>query len=266
MENIKILVFDIDGTLVPRGSTEIEPSAKEAINLCRAKGIKVLVATGRCYYFVQDDVIEHFNSDYYVTINGQCLINKDKEITKKYTIKEEYMKKLTDLCVKHDVAIGYKFDTAIVTYHDYYNYVQTYVNGVEYPEILFDGSDTKDYHLKHGLPMGAFLIADEDKLDLVQNGLPELDWVRAYARARETFSKGINKSSTIEHVLEDLGLTWENVMSFGDADNDMEMIAKAKIGIAMGNGSDKVKANADYVTTDCDDNGVYNALKHYKLI
>lgn len=266
MENIKILVFDIDGTLVPRGSTKIEQSAKDAINKCRKNGLKVLVATGRCYYFVQDDVIEHFNSDYYVTINGQCLINKNKEITKKYTIKEEYMDKLTELCIKHDVAIGYKFDEAIVTYNDYYNYVQTYVGGIEYPEILFDGSATKDYHLTHGLPMGAFLIADEDQLDKVQNAMPELDWVRAYARARETFSKNINKASTIEHVLEDLGLTWDNVMAFGDADNDMEMIAKAKIGVAMGNGSDKVKANADYVTTDCDDNGVYNALKHYKLI
>ncbi len=266
MENIKILVFDIDGTLIPRGSKEIEPSAKKAIDICRAKGLKVLVATGRCYYFVQDDVIEHFNSDYYVTINGQCLVDKNENITKKYTIKEEYMQRLTELCVKHNVALGYKFDTAIVTYHDYPNYLATYVNGIEHPKILFDGAKTKDYHLTNGLPMGAFLIGDEADLDIVQANLPELDWVKAYSRAREAFTKGINKSSTIEHVLSELGLTWENAMSFGDADNDVEMILKAKIGVAMGNASDSAKKAADYVTSDCGDDGVYNALKHFNLL
>ncbi|MPN02789.1 5-amino-6-(5-phospho-D-ribitylamino)uracil phosphatase YcsE [bioreactor metagenome] len=266
MEKIKMLVFDIDGTLIPRGSTEIEPSAKEAINICREKGLKVLVATGRCYYFIQPDVINHFNSDYYVTINGQCLINKDKKIVKKYTLQEAYMQRMTDLCVKHNVAIGYKFDTAIVTYNDYPHYLETYVGGIPHPDILFDGDQTKDYHLKNGLPMGGFLIGDEANLDQVQQGMPELDWVVAYPRAREAFSHGINKSSTIEYVLHELGLTWDNVMSFGDADNDVEMISKAKIGVALGNGSASAKNHADYVTTDCGDNGIYNALKHFDLI
>jgi len=265
MENIKMLVFDIDGTLVPRGSTVIEPSAKKAIDLCRTKGLKVLIATGRCYYFIQPDVINEFKTDYYVTINGQCLIDKEK-IIKKYTLKEEYMKRLTDLCVKHNVAIGYKFDTAIVTYNDYYNYVQTYVNGIEHPDILFNGDATKDYHIKNGLPMGGFLIGDDEDLAKVQAGVPELDWVVAYNRAREAFSHNINKSSTIGHVLEKLNMTWDNVMAFGDADNDVEMITRAKIGIAMNNGSDSAKKNADYVTTDCAEDGIYNALKHYKLI
>ena len=55
-------------------------------------------------------------------------------------------------------------------------------------------------------------------------------------------------------------------MAFGDNNHDIEMLQFAKIGVALGEGTDKVKAAADYVTTGIDDDGVYNALKHYELI
>ena len=55
-------------------------------------------------------------------------------------------------------------------------------------------------------------------------------------------------------------------MVFGDADNDVDMIRFAGIGIAMGNGSDLAKANADYITASVDDNGILLALRRYQLI
>ena len=44
------------------------------------------------------------------------------------------------------------------------------------------------------------------------------------------------------------------------------MIKHCGIGVCMGNGTDEVKAAADYVTTDIDDDGIYNACKHFNLI
>jgi hydroxymethylpyrimidine pyrophosphatase-like HAD family hydrolase len=55
-------------------------------------------------------------------------------------------------------------------------------------------------------------------------------------------------------------------MVFGDADNDIRMIQKAGIGIAMGNATENLKKVADYVTSDLDHDGIFNALKHFKLI
>ena len=55
-------------------------------------------------------------------------------------------------------------------------------------------------------------------------------------------------------------------MVFGDAENDLDMIAYAGIGIAMGNTKDCVKKIADYVTTDVDDHGIVNALKEYGIL
>ena len=55
-------------------------------------------------------------------------------------------------------------------------------------------------------------------------------------------------------------------MAFGDGGNDMSMLSAAGVGVAMGNALDKVKAEADYVTTNVDDDGIRNALLHFGII
>ena len=44
------------------------------------------------------------------------------------------------------------------------------------------------------------------------------------------------------------------------------MIRRAGIGVAMGNALDSLKEEADYTTTSVDDDGILNALRHFKLI
>ena len=56
MENIKLLVFDIDGTLIDRSKQTVEESAKNAISKARDNGYEVLIATGRSFFFIHDDV------------------------------------------------------------------------------------------------------------------------------------------------------------------------------------------------------------------
>ena len=62
------------------------------------------------------------------------------------------------------------------------------------------------------------------------------------------------------------GLMPEEIMAFGDAENDIGMLSFAGIGVAMGNARDNVKAAADYVTDDVDSNGISNALQYFDLL
>ena len=70
----------------------------------------------------------------------------------------------------------------------------------------------------------------------------------------------------IEKMLEHHGITKEEIIAFGDGENDLEMLAFAGVGVAMGNADEEVKEVADYVTTDIDDDGIWNACKHFNLI
>lgn len=77
----------------------------------------------------------------------------------------------------------------------------------------------------------------------------------------DIFNADNDKAKGIEAILEKEGLTWKDTICFGDSTNDIHMLEKADIGVAMGNASDYVKSFANFSTTTTYDNGIYNAVK-----
>jgi hydroxymethylpyrimidine pyrophosphatase-like HAD family hydrolase len=63
-----------------------------------------------------------------------------------------------------------------------------------------------------------------------------------------------------------VGIDPANTYAFGDSENDIDMLEAAAHGVAMGNGTDRAKAAANYVTTAFDEDGIYKGLKHFGLI
>ena len=74
------------------------------------------------------------------------------------------------------------------------------------------------------------------------------------------------KVAGIRRFLEDFSISQEEIMAFGDGENDMDMLKFAGIGIAMGNADTQVKAIADEVTESVDENGVVRALYRHGLL
>ena len=67
-------------------------------------------------------------------------------------------------------------------------------------------------------------------------------------------------------LLDYLGADQKDTISFGDAKIDLSMFECCAFNVAMGNGGEEIKAAADYVTTDVNDDGIYNAFQYLKLI
>lgn len=76
----------------------------------------------------------------------------------------------------------------------------------------------------------------------------------------------VSKATGLDLMKDQLDFSMKDVIAFGDAENDIEMLTKAKIGIAMGNAMDSVKLVAMDVTLNNDSNGIVHALKKYSVI
>ena len=76
----------------------------------------------------------------------------------------------------------------------------------------------------------------------------------------EAVPAGCSKSEGLQRVLGELDIPRENSLAFGDSMNDLDMIAYAGVGIAMGNAAEPVKAAADRITLPLSESGVAAAL------
>ena len=82
----------------------------------------------------------------------------------------------------------------------------------------------------------------------------------------EVSPAGVTKGSTLLMLLERLGIDVADSIAIGDNNNDLEMLTAAGTGIAMGNGTSEALAAADEVTTNVDDDGIWNAFAKHGLI
>jgi hydroxymethylpyrimidine pyrophosphatase-like HAD family hydrolase len=75
-----------------------------------------------------------------------------------------------------------------------------------------------------------------------------------------------DKLEGIRQYIELKEISRDEIIAFGDGENDIGMLKYAGIGVALGNAGDQVKMSADYVTADIDDDGVWKALQHFQII
>lgn len=115
-------------------------------------------------------------------------------------------------------------------------------------------------------PIKILMSVQPEELQEVQRTiaamLPEsLTVVQTAAFYLEVIPKVINKGQGIRDICKVLEITPEEVISFGDAANDIPMLLAAGVGVAMGNASEAVKQAADMVTLSNNEDGIAAALE-----
>ena len=85
-------------------------------------------------------------------------------------------------------------------------------------------------------------------------------------RIVEINPKGHSKATGIAKVCEILNIPIEHTYAFGDSENDLDMLKFVAHGVAMGNGTERAKEAAEFVTKDVREDGIYYGLLHYGLI
>lgn len=255
---IKAAFFDVDGTLLSHKSKQVPPSAREALDKLKAAGIPCIVATGRQISEMEKLPIADIPFDGYITLNGQLLLDGEKKLLCATPITGKVKDFLVGCYENHT------FPALIVEERRaYLNFVNDHVRATQ--AAISSGIPELD-HYRGGeiYQFCAYLRPGEEHLVAPVAG--ECVMTRWNFGGLDIIAPGGGKVTGIRKYLDRYGLQPEEIIAFGDGENDLEMLRFAGIGVAMGNAEPAVKDAADYVTADIDDDGIAKALRHFGLI
>lgn len=280
MLEIKAVFFDIDGTLLTDSRTVL-PSTVSAINQLKKQGILVGLATGRDPRFVLQ-YMASLSLDVAITYNGQYILSRENVLFMQELPKED-MPGLMEYARAHkkDLSFGTAF-------------------GVAGSRIMSFGGGNLAYRLTRLIPPSwaglvnfifnrfirkvspqneeqlqiisersiyqMMLLATEKETKQLVLQFPRLDFTRSSPYAVDIVSKGNSKLEGIKCVGEHYQFCLDEVVVFGDSNNDLEMLAEIPYSVAMKNGTRKARQTAFYVTDTNNRDGIFKALEHFGLV
>ena len=258
---VKAIFFDIDGTLREFEKKGISMSTRQALDKARQAGIRLFIATGRHYLEIEEEkLLDDLVFDAYVTLNGQYCYEESpgRPVLYKNPIARDQVETILEVMEKEP------FPCLFMEAHRWYlNYVDERVERVQQSigtriPPLGDIKRALFHYIYQVIPY----LDEPGALELVKK-LPGCEYsVWHDGEGVDLTPKGGGKCTGIRQVLAHYGIDIKDAAAIGDGNNDVSMLSYAGIGIAMGNGTAKARAAADYVTGDVARDGLMQAVDY----
>lgn len=256
---IKAVFFDIDGTLLDHETHLMPVSTLKALKKLKEQEIKVFIATGRTPSNLTA-IKEIFEFDGFVSSNGQYCFNKQEVIFEKY-IDQQDIKQILPYINQNNIPV--LFAELYDNYSNIYNYrIDDVAKALEGPR--FPIRQPEQIIGNKIIQLMAYIDECDDAKFLEY--MPHCKSARWSPLFADIIPSDGGKNKGIDKMIEHYNISLEEVMAFGDGNNDIDMLKHVGIGVAMGNANDQVKVASDYVTSDINDDGIYKALIHFGLI
>lgn len=292
---IKLIASDLDGTLLTDDKRILE-GTREAITRAAEQGIHFVPATGRPLGSVPEDVLKLPGVEYVITSNGAAIhsVKTGKRIYERL-LEAASVEKLLEMKFEEmidDKGLTNKgksvegrpapTDTLPIAY-------EAFVDGVPYASTNYVENPFPYGVNEHGAAyiqrsrrrvddMRTFIREHRDRLDsvavvcgnpvkkaeisaLIREKVPGVFVTSSVSQLIEIGHQDAGKGQTLCYLLNLLGISAEEAMCFGDADNDIDMLQVVRYGIAMENGSDTCKQAAYAVTGSNQEDGVGQMIR-----
>lgn len=259
MKDIKIIMSDVDGTLVGNKYKVVTPRTIEAIKQCREKGIIFGLATGRpiqsCLNSLEKWGIEGL-IDIIVGMNGGHIIDYRLQTENTFhQLDGKYIKEIMEYFKEFDITFCVHRDGMILSDRKD-EWVKQLALSDKLPlKVVGKENIYKDSQSKLVIVCNPEYMSDiQKKCDSFSS-----EYYRGFQTGDDLFEymdPRVSKSEGVQFVVENHNLTMENLLAFGDANNDYEMIRDSGVGVVMENGSDLTKSVADYICDDTNNDGI----------
>ena len=259
---IKAAFFDVDGTMVPVRRKMISDRLREDLMALQERGILICVCSGRARQdLASTGMLRDVVFDAYVTLNGQCCYNREGVYRDRPICREDLESAYRVLKENPQLAAlvqedGFSFINRL---NDRVREVFEYLHTETYPLCPAERMLTdKIYQF---VP----LVKPEEE-ELFLSVMPHCTHTRWHPKGLDILPLGDGKAEGIRATLDYYGLKPEEIIAFGDGENDLPMLAMAGIGVAMGTASPRAKEIASYVTAGVEEDGISQALRLFGLL
>ncbi len=265
----KLLVVDIDGTLVGKERT-VSDDNKEALAEARRLGIGVALSTGRAVLACRS-ILDQLKLDgHHIYFDGALISGRGEEIYAE-PLDRGVVRKAIDFARLH------KIDLELYSATHYFVERETWSTdahrkyfGIEPSIVDFTELWERERIIKGGLASvnpeqvakaREFYTRFKSSLHFslaTSPAFPDVEFTNVVAPE-------VSKGRALEALSLHLGISLSEVMAVGDGTNDITLLSQAGLAVAMDNAPDEVKAVADHITLDVDQNGLAVAIERFLL-
>lgn len=259
--NIKAIAFDMDGTLLT-DAKEVSLRTKRCFQALEERGISLILSTGRSF-----EALEPYKKDLnlnhpVICYNGAQILGKSGELIRDHLV--------TDTNSRHLIDFARKEGVHLQIYRDGKLYFEKRTPEAEFYEnhvsvkgeiVNFDNFNPLKFTKLMYLGDHQYLTGLETLL--TEQFGNDMSIMFSNPMFLEFMDGLVSKGHALVEVAEHLGIETDNIMAFGDGDNDKSMIETAGIGVAMENATTEVKAVANELTLSNNDDGVAEFLEEF---
>ena len=259
-----LLFFDIDGTLW-NYRNEISGKTRQAIRQARANGHKCFINTGRARAFVTNEDLLGIGFDGIVSACGTRI---------EYGGRVVFNRLIPAADAVRTVETVRKYGFRPILEGPEYLYLERadFEDSMYGQKVIAEmgdrlrGIDECWGRWECGKLSCATEVPVEQRDECFSLMADLYDYMVHSDTVVEMVPRGFDKGTGIKKVCELLGEDIADTFAFGDSINDREMLLAAGVGVGMGGTYHDLSEFADYITTSLEDDGVYNAMKHFALI
>lgn len=267
---IKLVAFDMDGTFLNDKNTYNHQRFGEILNKLRNKNIRVVAASGSQYQRLQDQFKEFKEEMDFVSQNGAAVYSNDQPLLIQ-AIPEEAVKATLKI-------INRQFAATDIAEHLVVGLKSAYVDQT-ISQAAYDLTYHYYNHLQRveDLPLVTPSSLQDQITSIGVTFQPHVDIVAAINDLRSSLPVGlssqtsgyntelicedsVDKATGLSKLQEKFNIADDEIMTFGDNENDLSMLQLTPYGYAMANASDKIKQHVNHFTNTNNDEGVLNVL------
>ena len=271
LDDIGLIALDLDRTtLTKEGLTK---GTKDCLEEAIRRGIQVVIATGRPFVALPDEVKSINGLDYVIVSNGAHIV----DLRSGKFIYSDYMAGdasawVRDYLHKAGFTIEIFTEGAAFIGQDKYDYYKSnfgVIDGAEYivrtRKPVDDIWEFWDEHVDKIENVNIHFTDQADRArirdELLANEDKGYTLTSSMSYNLEIGGANTSKANGLKEFSKISGIPLERTMCFGDSPNDKAMIMESGFGVAMGNATDDVKAIADFIAPDCEEEGVMKTIK-----